>query len=365
MRCFRLFLLLISFFYCTDLYAIQDTVSEKSIQFSAFVDTYFAYDFHRPANNLLPPFLFNHNRHNEFNLNLGFIRGSWRNDLARVNLALMAGTYAQYNLAHEQRMLQHVFEANAGIKLINGLWLDAGVLPSFYGLESAISIENPTLTRSLIAENSPYYLAGASLTYEGLKNWTFLFSVLNGWQTIRRLPGIDERAFGTQVQYRMNDFLTVNSSIFAGRTFMPQIRGNTLFHNIYTRVALTEGLTAFATFDMGLRHEYDVAVNLEDTNFWNGFSFILRWFFADHFAVAGRFEGYNDTSAIRLNFSSLGIAEGANVRGFSLNLDYLPIENVRFSTEGKLYSADRNIFRGRSSLVNTDFIWTSSLAVLF
>lgn len=357
------------FLWCSvfqaNLYAQVDTVKERSIQISAFVDSYYTYDFSRPSNNLLPPFLFNHNRHNEVNLNLGLIRGSWSNDFARVNLGLMAGTYAQYNLAHEQSMLQHVFEANAGIQIVNGLWLDAGILPSFYGLESAISIENPTLTRSIIAENSPYYLSGASLTYEGFDNWTFLVSILNGWQTIVRLPGTDTRAMGTQVQYRFNDILTLNSSLFIGSTSLPQLNERRYFHNLYGSFKITENLAAFATFDIGMAQENDFSSNSGHRNFWNGYAFILRWAFADHFATAGRFEGYNDTEALRLNFETFGIIDGAKLRGYSLNFDYLPIEKVRFSTEGKFYSADKNIFRSDLLSAKNNFIWTTSLAVLF
>jgi hypothetical protein len=45
------------------------------------------------------------------------------------------------------------------------LWLDAGIFGSHMGFESALSIDNPTLTKSFVAENSPYYWSGAKLTY--------------------------------------------------------------------------------------------------------------------------------------------------------------------------------------------------------
>jgi hypothetical protein len=58
----------------------------------------------------------------------------------RANLALMAGTYAQDNLAAEQDALKYVNEANIGIKIskTKNLWIDAGIMPSHIGWESAI-----------------------------------------------------------------------------------------------------------------------------------------------------------------------------------------------------------------------------------
>jgi hypothetical protein len=52
--------------------------------------------------------------------------------------------------------LKNIYEANVGISLNkkNNLWVDAGVMPSHIGFESAISMDNWYLTRSLLAENS-------------------------------------------------------------------------------------------------------------------------------------------------------------------------------------------------------------------
>jgi hypothetical protein len=47
----------------------------------------------------------------------------------------------------------------------NNLWLDVGLFPLNLGFESALSIDNMTLTRSLAAESSLYVLTVAQLTY--------------------------------------------------------------------------------------------------------------------------------------------------------------------------------------------------------
>lgn len=168
----------------------QDSVTTKNpLTISGYIESYYTYDFNKPADNNRPGFIYSHNRHNEFNLNLGFIRGSYTTDKVRGNLALAAGTYMNANYAAEPGVLKNIYEANAGFKIgKKNLWLDAGIFPSHIGFESAIGKDNWTLTRSIVADNSPYYEAGAKLTFTTDNNkWVFSGLALNGWQLIKRM----------------------------------------------------------------------------------------------------------------------------------------------------------------------------------
>ena len=129
---------------------------KPSLSFLGFTDIFYAYDFNQPQGTSRQPFLYNHNRHNEFNLNLGLVKLGLTQTKYRAHLALQTGTYANDNYAAEPGLLKNIFEANVGLSLNkeDNLWLDAGILHSHIGFESAISTENPTLTRSLLAENS-------------------------------------------------------------------------------------------------------------------------------------------------------------------------------------------------------------------
>ncbi len=51
----------------------QETPKIKVI---GYLETYYGYDFNRPVNNNRPSFVYSHNRHNEVNLNLGFIKAT-------------------------------------------------------------------------------------------------------------------------------------------------------------------------------------------------------------------------------------------------------------------------------------------------
>jgi len=106
------------------------------------------------------------------------------------------------NYATEPGILGNLYESNVGIKLSgsNNLWLDVGVFSSHIGFESAVGKSNWTLTRSLAAENTPYFESGAKISYTSDNdNWFVSVLILNGWQHIKPVEGNTLPAFGTQI----------------------------------------------------------------------------------------------------------------------------------------------------------------------
>ena len=62
--------------------------SSSGLKISGYVETYYSYDFGRPANHTKPGFLYSYNRHSEVNLNLGFVKAAYLKNNVRANLAL-------------------------------------------------------------------------------------------------------------------------------------------------------------------------------------------------------------------------------------------------------------------------------------
>ena len=177
----------------------QNETASNPLQVSGYLETYFAYDFANPENHTRPSFLYSYNRHNEVALNLGLIKLSYQKQNLRSNIALMAGSYPNSNLAAEPGVLKNIYEANIGFKLSESknVWIDAGVFSSHIGFESAIGKDCWNLTRSILAENSPYYESGVKVSYT-TKNEKLLVSglILNGWQRMQRVNGNNTPAVG-------------------------------------------------------------------------------------------------------------------------------------------------------------------------
>lgn len=334
----------------------------SSLMLSGYAEVYFAYDFNKPSDHNRPSFLYSHNRHNEFNLNLGFIKAAYGAENVRANLAIGAGTYMNANYAAEPGVLKNLYEANAGIRLSkkNNLWVDAGIFASHIGFESAVSKDCWGLTRSMLAENSPYYESGAKVTYITEDNkWLLSGLVLNGWQRITRTDGNNTPAFGTQVTFTPNERVTLNYSTFAGNDKADVVRQMRYFHNLYGIFRFSEKFHLTAGFDFGMEQQ---STGSNEYNKWYSPVLIARYFLDEKWSVTARGEFYSDRHGVII---ASGTENGFQTTGYSLNLDYHLRENAIWRIEGRILQGKDDIFLKDNTAVNTNMCVTTSLAVSF
>lgn len=351
-------LLYILFFSLIPLVSFAQIDSTSQITFSGYADVYYGYDFNKPPTHERPGFLYNHNRHNEFNVNLAFIKVAYAAGRVRGNLALMAGTYAQYNLAPEQDLLKNIFEANAGVRIAPRLWVDAGIFASHIGLESAISKDNYTLTRSLAAENSPYYESGVKLTYEANHKWVFTGLVLNGWQNIREPEGNSNKALGTQIQFKPTDKILLNSSTFMGNEKPDSVKQRRYFHDFYATFQINPHLKLAAVFDVGAENKADG----NKYNVWYTPAVLVHYGVTDKVALGARAEYYSDEHGVMISSPT---PADFKTTGYSLNVDCAPARNVLLRIEGRLLASQDAIFTRHNKPVDKSIAITSSIAISF
>ncbi|GAB4055216.1 porin [Spirosoma litoris] len=339
------------------------------LSLSGYIEAYYTHDFTAPKTSQeRPGFLYNHKRNREVNINLAFLKAAYVSERVRANLALQVGTYGQYNYAAEQGLVKNIYEANVGVKLSGkrDLWLDAGIFSSHIGFESAISKDCWTLTRSLLAENSPYYLAGAKLTYNTPNGkWTLLGSVLNGWQRIARLPGYSGPSVSTQVQFKPNANLVLNWSSFLGSDRPDSLKQTRFFNNFYAIINPASKVSAILGFDIGADRK-PIGVNNQRVGagsyVWYSPVAIVRYSISDAFKLAGRVEYYSDKNGVII---ATGTPNGFQTWGYSVNADYFILPNAVFRLEGKVYDSQDAIFETKSNLSKTNTSLTTSLAVSF
>ncbi|MGQ0829795.1 MAG: porin [Bacteroidota bacterium] len=341
--------------------AQSDTSTIKpEIKLSGFIDMFYAYDFNEPTTNYRQNFLYNHNRHNEFNLNMGIIKVAVEHTKYRANIALQAGTYPTDNYAAEPAMLKHVYEANAGISLSkkNNLWVDAGIFASHIGFESAISIDNWTLTRSLLADNTPYYLSGIKLTHT-TKNLELVALVCNGWQRIQKVQGNSLPSFGTQIKYSHDKKIMFNWSTFIGTDSPDSTRKMRYFNNFYGQFQFNKKIGLIAGFDIGFQQ---FAKGSSNYNTWSSPVVIIKYSFNDYWATAIRGEYYSDNKGVIIPTFTIN---GFQTSGTSLNIDYTPQENVMCRLEGRLLNSKDKIFEYGNKIINDNYFIAGSIAIKF
>ena len=357
-------LIIVSIILSSQLSAQTDSSAWKTkpeINVLGFIDVFYVYDFNNPQGDQRQGFLFNHNRHNEFNVNLGLVKVGLNHAKYRANLALQTGTYVNDNLSAEPGLLKNIFEARIGLSLNkkNNLWLDAGIFPSHIGFESALSTDNLTLTRSIAAENSPYFLTGAKLSFAPSEKLEIVALIANGWQRIQGVSGNSLPSFGTQVYYTPSKKVGLNWSTFIGSEFPDIERRMRYFSNLYGQFDLSDKFSLIAGFDVGVQQQSKGSSNYD---YWLTPTVIAQYAFTEKWKMALRAEYYQDENGVII---STGTTNGFQTTGVSLNLDYSPIPYIMCRLEGRWLNSRDNIFETTSSPTNNNFIVGASVAIKF
>lgn len=334
-----------------------------AFQFSGYLETYYIHDVNDPGNHRRPAFVYSHNVTDSPSINLAMLKAALTTERFRGNLALGSGTYMRANYAAEPHGLRNIYEANIGIKLSteNNLWLDLGVMPSHIGFESAVGQDNWTLTRSLMADNSPYFETGAKLSYITQDNkWQISGLVLTGWQRINRPDGNTTPAIGHQLVYKPNDRVTINSSSFIGNDKSDAQRQMRYFHDFYVQWQLDEHWGLITAFDIGAEQ---AAPDSERYHIWYSPNMVLRYTYSEKLQFAARLEHYHDKHGVII---STGTDDGFQTTGYSVNMDYRLNQRMVWRNElRKLTSRDAIFDKDGLRSVDNNLMAVSALTLSF
>ncbi len=342
----------------------QDTA--RVVTIGAFVDAYFAWDFNGPRpGDFDRAYTTQPARQDEFNVNLAYVELKVAGPRLRGRLALQAGTAVQANYAGEPTtggvsgpdLARHIQEAVAGVRVAENLWIDAGIYLSHIGQEGWISRDNPTYSRSLIADFSPYYEAGVRATWSPSRALTAQLHVLNGWQNIAETNRA--KALGVRLEYAASPHLAIGYDDFIGDeapdTAPSRLR---VFHEIFA-TATAGRLQLWVTLDYGTQGRAPAP----GTSAWYGGAVVARVALRRTVALAGRVERYADPGAVIVR---TGTPYAFRVNGASLGVDVTPAPGAQWRTEVRAFAARDPVFPARGAgFRHGDGFVVSSLALTF
>ena len=210
------------------------------VTWSLYVDAYYAWQFHAPLDHtIFPPTTAP--RHNGLSLNLAHIGM----DLTGLD-GPIGRLYIQYGSIVEtiagqdttttrgffltNRLLQYVEQAAVGwhFHALHGINAEAGIFPSYVGLESYLPEENWSYTHSFVADATPYYFFGGRLQLFPTARFKLELWVVNGWQTFGEWH--EARAGGYLWNWRQREWLSLVNSIYVGQ----EARGDPSSLRVYT-----------------------------------------------------------------------------------------------------------------------------------
>lgn len=342
--------------------------SEKKITWGGFIDTQYALDFNSPPNGDRA-FTTQPARDNEFNLNLGFIEVNLTSPKTTGRLAFQAGTSVQSNYSSEPKrgsisggdLSRHIQEAKIGYLIGEKTRVDAGIFFAHVGSESWISRDNLVLTRSLVAEYSPYYLSGLKITHSLSERLTAQVLVTNGWQNISE--NNKDKNLGTGVEYNF-EYVTIAYNAMFGNEVSGDLNGTPRkgefrhFHNFILKNRSPERLEWIAQADAGFQRKPDSP----DYSSWWGASFMGRYKLNETQKVAFRLEHYEDADQIII---VTGQAAPFNATGGSLGFDQTLDEGLVWRNEIRILASTESIFPKEGALAKDNTTVTTSLAFSF
>jgi hypothetical protein len=332
------------------------------VKVGAFIDGYYAWDTGRPrafdrAYTTQPA------RHNEFNINLAFVEATLRGERIRGRVALQAGTSVQSNYAAEPRvgsvsggdLMRSVQEATVGVRVHPRLWVDGGVYFSYIGLESWISRDNPTYTRSLIADYTPYYLSGVKLTWQVAPQLVAQAHVMNGWQNVSESNA--DKAVGTRLEWRPHPTLSLGWGTFIGNQQPDSVPARPRLFNQVTARWLPAGWDLSATLDLGRQRRPTAG-----SDHWTGSALVVRRAVSGTTAVVARVEHLFDRGQVLV---VTGTRDGFRTTGASLGLDKTLDQRVLWRTEARAFRSGDAVWPqgGRAAADRRSALLVTSLAL--
>lgn len=331
----------------------------------AYIDAYYGYNFSKPASGDIP-YVVSMSRSNEANINLAYVDVRYNASRLRGRLVPGFGTYMNANYTNESGSLKNIVEATIGVKPFDkkDIWVDFGVLGSPYTNESAISRDHLMYTRSLSAENVPYYLAGAKITAPVNKKLTSYLYLLNGWQQIKDLNS--KKSVGFQLEYRPHLKNLINFDLLIGderSSVSPLYRTRYLFdlywiHNPDGKLSITS--CAY----IGLQQVRDTLSGGMDYHQWWQANFIARYRISKITSLSGRIEYYSDPNNIIVN--TITPVKGYSTFSTGLCLNVKLFDHALYRIEGRYFFAEKNIYlNANSKAVNQNLWFVNSLTLWF
>ncbi len=242
------------------------------VTLSLYVDTYYEWQFHEPIDHTVFPTT-TAPRHNEISLNLAHLGvdvtgldgpigrlyvqyGSTVETIAGQDTTTTRGFYLT------NRLLQNVEQAAVGwhFHALHGINVEAGIFPSYVGLESYLPEENWAYNHAFISDWTPYYFFGLRTQLMLTRRLKLELWAVNGWQTFGEWH--EARAGGYLANWRPREWLSLTNSLYAGseaETDPHSLRlytDNNLQVRYYTGTAI-RSLAFSVVADLGHEHRSD------------------------------------------------------------------------------------------------------------
>ncbi len=311
------------------------------VTFSGLVDTYYGFNFNRPASRTDSLYNFDVN-HNQFSLNLLELAMEKQADPLGFRLDFDFGDTAKMVAASEPggtSLWQFLQQAYVTYKapLGKGLTIDVGKFVTPFGAEVIESPANYNYSRSLLFSWAiPYYHFGTRLTYAFNDKVSVTGMVVNGWNNV-----VDNNG-GKTVHLGVTLTPFKKLSIIQNYMVGAEQPGND--HD--KRHVVDTTVTFSATDKLSLMANYDYGMDrvLGSREKYQGFAGYLRYAFSPRFAISPRLEWFTDPQGLATGF-------GQTLREGTLTSEFKVRQSMLLRAEYRTDWSNHDFFQKRSGLL--------------
>jgi hypothetical protein len=318
------------------------------IVFDGFLDTYYAYDFNTPSKGQRV-YTTQPARHNQPNINLIHGGITLKKNRFRGRVAIQAGDSVKNNTVYEANQdLGHIQESYLGYQLDEKTWIDAGIYLGNIGMESWISKNNFTYSRSLLLDYVPYYSTGIRLSHDTEKKNHFEFHLMQGWQIISETNS----AKSVGIQWRQGKF-TYNNFLGDEKVLPDQASRFRTYHNFIYQDKFNDTYEYQTSVDFGTQSQQKA----HGVDAWFAAAFTIRKRLNAKQFVALRLEHYDDPHETNIRTQD---QSGFVVESTSFNFDHHFSEKLLWRSEARGYLSKDKIYPHH---LDTNFFIATSLAI--
>lgn len=288
-------------------------------------------------------------RVNQFGLNVVRLKAAYTSKLIRGNISLFWGDIPKYSWSQEASpgFLGHynnIQEANIGVRLTKGLWLDMGFFCTHVGGEVLLPKDNLMSSLSFVTYHEPFFMSGATLTWDPNPIVTARLVLANDYYFFADPNRLSNKAVGLLLTVRPIENLAITyDNILLNMAPSGNDTTQFRFYNDINIVYNRKRLTLLAETDFGTQG--NSKNNKTETAFFVNGLVAAKYRFVQKAAVFGRFEFFSDPdaaiSAPILNKDGNTVS-GLKATAFTFGGEINPTSNSYLRLEGRFTNADRN-----------------------
>jgi len=332
----------------------NDSSANDSLTFNGYIDSYYAIDNDANESNRKLLSILNPTKES-INLNVVLFRVNYNSESLRAIATFHFGDMP--NVAWQTK-LNFIQEAYIGVKLSDKFWFDVGNYLTHIGIESVNPKDNWLSTLSLLAQNEPFYQAGAKLTYEPNNLLKLQIQLLNGYNLFE--DNNKNKSIGYLVSYKLLENLNLSlTGIIGNEAYLGLVnpkfkysQGNKILNSLLIEWDCSNSFKIKSLIDLSSQ---EIDVTDLNNNISKGFSRIVassiafKYLFSESISLNSRIEMYNTFLKVAETFNSKALA-------YTIGLEYKPMNNAYIRLEDRFMNYNNTInsiipFKSRNEVI--------------